>query len=97
MQSLRETTTKGGGPRTLLPPFLTIRAAHRGGGCGVFLQAGVSAHIAVAVVEVAVPLAAVFAAEGGIPGRDGGVRVALPDGDRPHRLLPVPVPVAGQG
>lgn len=57
----------------------------------ILLRASVSTHVAVAVVKVAVPLPAVFAAEGWVPGGDGGVGVPLPDGDGPHSLLSVPV------
>lgn len=49
----------------------------------------VPADVRVAVVKVAVALAAVLAADVGVPGRDGGKGVALPDGDGPDRLLAV--------
>lgn len=71
--------------------FLTILTTH---GChhgAILLHAGVPTDITVAVVEVTVPFAAVLAAERWIPGGDGGVGVALPDGDGPHRLFAVPV------
>ena len=55
------------------------------------MSAGVTADVTVAVVEVAVALPAVLAAEHGVPGRYGGVRVALPDSDGSHRLLAIPV------
>lgn len=49
----------------------------------------VRADVGVAVVKVAVALAAVLAADVRVPGRDGGERVALPDGDGTHCLLAV--------
>ena len=69
------------------------------GGQAVLLV-GVSADVRVAVVEVAVPLAAVLAADLRVAGGDGGEGVSLPDGDGPQGLLPVPgergVPLGGQ-
>lgn len=75
----------------LLAYFLTILTTHGCNHGAILLHAGVPTDVTVAVVEVTVPLAAVFATESWIPGRDGGVRVALPDGDRPHRLFDVPI------
>ena len=49
----------------------------------------VAADVRVAVVEVAVPLAAVLAADLRVAGGDGGEGVALPYGNGPQRLLPV--------
>lgn len=76
-----------------MPIFaLTVVASHGWSPCTIFLQAsGVPTHITVAVVKVAVPLSTVFATESWIPGRDGGVGVPLPDGDRPHSLLSIPI------
>lgn len=72
----------------------TILCTHGMDHSSIFLQACVSAHVTVAVIEVAVPFAAVFAAKDRVPSRDGGVRVALPDGDGPHRFFAIAV--AGQ-
>lgn len=70
---------------------LTTLAPHGRNDCPIFLQASVSADITVTVVEITVPLATVFATEGWVSGRDGGVRVPLPDGDGPHSLFAVPI------